>query len=181
LTRAAPSSWSPFRKLGGYRCARITLGHGSHDSLRRLPKTGRGRITMCSVSPRETLRPRGLYRHAPVPGRQVRQGADFECVECARLSDESLVPTRTAQLAFPDFDREGCEVVGLLARPFRGFLAGSLDLRGNPFLAAPLWGAAGGGLFHDASLLEDVGKESALRRTGTSRLAQWFPGIQPFP
>ena len=52
---------------------------------------------MCSVSPRETQRPRGLYRHAPVPGRQVRQGADFECVECARLGDVSLVPTRTAQ------------------------------------------------------------------------------------
>src|SRR6516165_8955710 len=97
------------------------------------------------------------------------------------LAERSGAARGRNSLAFPDFDREGGEVVGLLARPFRGFWAGSLDLRGNPFLAAPLWGAAGGGLFHDASRLEDVGKESALSRTGTSRLAQWFPGIQPFP
>jgi hypothetical protein len=28
----------------GTTARRITLGHGSHDSLRRLPKTGRGRL-----------------------------------------------------------------------------------------------------------------------------------------
>jgi hypothetical protein len=38
-------------RLGAYRSARITLGHGSQGSLRRLPKIGRGRITMCNVSP----------------------------------------------------------------------------------------------------------------------------------
>jgi hypothetical protein len=97
VPRAVPSSWSPIRKLGGCRCARITPGHGSRHSSRRPPKIGRGRITRCNVSPGEKQRPRRLYRHAPAPGRQVRERADFECVECARLSDVSLVPARTPQ------------------------------------------------------------------------------------
>jgi hypothetical protein len=64
---------------------------------RRPPKIGRGRITMCRVSPAETQRPRRLYRHRPAPGRQVGTGGDFECVVRARLCDVSLIPALTPQ------------------------------------------------------------------------------------